>query len=177
MPGSCTADSSFMTKYLTLLLFIGLAWGQSPTTDNEIGRQFWTLILLILVIRGGIKVGKWEGSKKRIRLYRIALPLFSFISIAFFGVIVGIQPAIKMPLFYTLLQIIILHLGMKNKALKWANASKSLLSNETITENSVASIPKENDLKEELEKFKELLEKDLITQSDYDTKKKELLNL
>lgn len=166
-----------MTKHLSLLLFIGLAWGQSPTIDNEMGRQFWTLILLILVIRGGIKVGKWEGSKKRIRLYRIALPLFSFLGIAFFGVIVGIQPVIKMPLLYTLLQIIILHLGIKNKALKWVNASESLSSNETVTENSITSIPQENDLKEELEKFKELLEKELITQSDYDTKKKELLNL
>ena len=66
-----------MTKYLSLLLFIELAVGRAQISIMR-WEDNWTLILLILVIRGGIKVGKWEGSKKRIRLKNIQ-DCFTFI--------------------------------------------------------------------------------------------------
>jgi hypothetical protein len=166
-----------MTKIFTILLFIGLAWGQDASIDNEIGRQFWVAILLFLVIRGAIKVGKWEGSKSRIKLYRIGLPLFSFINILFFGAIVGIQPVYDKPLFYILLQIIILHFGLRNKASQWVNASNSESSNEIIISDTTVSKSEEIDIEKQLEKLKGMLDKDLITQDDYDAKKKELLGL
>ena len=107
-----------MKNPLFIILFINVLLGQQ-NEPNEIGRQLWTLIFLVLTFRGAKKIGRWKGTDGRKNIYRISLPILSFFITLFLGAIRGVQPVFDLPLFYFLVINGILHISLKNYAANW----------------------------------------------------------
>jgi len=88
----------------------------------DVAASFWSLVLLIICIKGIRRIGLWEGSKSKKDYYRIFLPIFAFITTIILGVYLGYQQAYVNPLFYMLAITVILHLVIKRPAQIWVKS-------------------------------------------------------